>query len=902
LEALLLLVVVLILGLPITAIVLAGVAKAAVSRADARLGSLEKQLSELRWRNGQLEQRLTWLLARLAAERPESPAERPNASAQTREAAAGPSRAEPAVTAPDAAPKAVPAATPEPTGPRPAAVATLEPTTHAAPVPVPAATAEAAAPGRTEPPINQPPPGVDWERLVGVRGFAWVGGGALFLAAALFLHYSIQKNLISPEVRVAIGIVVGALCLAGGDQLRRRTPVAGFALSGAGVAILYASLFAARVLYRLIGPTPTFFAMCLVTVTAGVLSVRRNAYFVALLGLVGGMATPFLLASGEDRPLALFVYVALLSAGVLVVARAGRWASLGLLGALLATAVFAGWASRYLVSSRAAYVLAALTVVGAMFALTRVPSPEQPERARDATDASRASVAQSLVAVLVLFVVPLVMLHAESLEVGPLLLSVYLIVVSALSFMVARHRKFEGLVIGAAFGTVLGLVVRVDTDLFPEHRLLALACSSLPPVVYFGWWLFRRSRAAAHAEYTSALIVLSGALIVAFKILAAEPRGAGWTLLLGYTGLHAALLVAMGAISSRGLPVALGQTLLLLSLIPASVMAPHPYDPTVAALGVTLGFFLLPAAHPRLRSGRLSFTLSAVALGYGFLFAYLAGRNHYGRDAMGVLAIISAALCVAMLGYVRRQRALPGDTTQSLSALFGAEALAFLTAAVPILLQNEWLTMSWALEVAALAWLHRRIPRRGLVVFAALLAAAVTIRLLLNPALFHYHPRTATPILNHYLYTIGVPALAFLAAAHWFILDEELAEWRLRGLLRIAATLFLFLLLNVEIADVYSTGSTLSYRWSGESLAEDMSYSLAWGSFALVLLLTGIFLRQRPVRIGALLVLVLTIGKVFLHDLWTLGALYRVGSIVGLAVALLGVSFLTQRFILREEK
>ncbi len=49
-------------------------------------------------------------------------------------------------------------------------------------------------------------------------------------------------------------------------------------------------------------------------------------------------------------------------------------------------------------------------------------------------------------------------------------------------------------------------------------------------------------------------------------------------------------------------------------------------------------------------------------------------------------------------------------------------------------------------------------------------------------------------------------------------------------------------------------------------------------------------------------VLLLTIGKVFLHDLWDLGSLYRVGSIVGLGVALLAVSFLTQRYVFSREE
>ena len=59
--------------------------------------------------------------------------------------------------------------------------------------------------------------------------------------------------------------------------------------------------------------------------------------------------------------------------------------------------------------------------------------------------------------------------------------------------------------------------------------------------------------------------------------------------------------------------------------------------------------------------------------------------------------------------------------------------------------------------------------------------------------------------------------------------------------------------------------------------------------------------RDDGLRIGALLVLILTMGKVFFHDLWELGSLYRVASIIGMAVPLLLFSFLSQRFILRKE-
>jgi uncharacterized membrane protein len=234
-------------------------------------------------------------------------------------------------------------------------------------------------------------------------------------------------------------------------------------------------------------------------------------------------------------------------------------------------------------------------------------------------------------------------------------------------------------------------------------------------------------------------------------------------------------------------------------------------------------------------------------------------------------------------------------------ALFAAQALLFITLAIPILLDKESITIAWALEVLGLVWLKRRVQHHGLVIFAGLLAIAVATRLLVNPALWHYHPRSSLPILNFYRYTFGIPAVSFLLAAALVRTDEDALRWKLPGVLNLAAAVFVFFLLNIEIADWYSEGSTIEFRLSGGSLAEDMTYSLAWGCFGLVLLLLGIVRRRRAVRIGALAVVTLTIGKVFLHDLWALGSLYRVGSIVGLAVALLIVSFLTQRFLLTTE-
>ena len=63
----------------------------------------------------------------------------------------------------------------------------------------------------------------------------------------------------------------------------------------------------------------------LVAATAVVLAIRRDSLFIALLGLVGGFATPFMLSSALDKPLSLFGYLVILNAGLAWVAYRRGW-------------------------------------------------------------------------------------------------------------------------------------------------------------------------------------------------------------------------------------------------------------------------------------------------------------------------------------------------------------------------------------------------------------------------------------------------------------------------------------------------------------------------------------------------------------------------------------------------
>jgi uncharacterized membrane protein len=233
-------------------------------------------------------------------------------------------------------------------------------------------------------------------------------------------------------------------------------------------------------------------------------------------------------------------------------------------------------------------------------------------------------------------------------------------------------------------------------------------------------------------------------------------------------------------------------------------------------------------------------------------------------------------------------------------ALVAGTTLAFVTVAIPLQLHRQWITIGWALEAAALAWLFRRIRHRGLLYWSLGLFAAVFVRLAMNPEILLYEPRGSMRILNWYLYAYLVCAAAFLLAA-WRLFPSQPAdsnaEFSYSPVLSGAAVVLLFLLLNIEIADFYATGPTIMFRF-GVTVSQDLTYTIGWLMFGMALLAACIYLHSRFGRVAALVLIALTTFKCFLYDLGSLEGLYRVGSFVGLAMSLAVVSLALQKFVL----
>lgn len=184
-----------------------------------------------------------------------------------------------------------------------------------------------------------PRPPIEWEQWLGVRGVAVLGGIVLSLAALYFVRYSIDQGWLSPIVRVALLMVSGVAALGFGERLRRRDHVfPANALQGAGLVMLYAATWAARNLYELIPSALSFGLFALITVAGGLLAVRHASMVIAVLGLLGGFATPLMIASDSPNTLGLFGYLLLLNVGISAVSRRAQWpilSALSLVGTVL---------------------------------------------------------------------------------------------------------------------------------------------------------------------------------------------------------------------------------------------------------------------------------------------------------------------------------------------------------------------------------------------------------------------------------------------------------------------------------------------------------------------------------------------------------------------------------------
>jgi uncharacterized membrane protein len=153
-----------------------------------------------------------------------------------------------------------------------------------------------------------------WDRF-GEQWLGRVGVGFVILALSFLFKLAFDRGWVTPPLRLAFGLLVGAGLLGAGlglqDSRRRYSQV----LMGGAIGVFYLVGFAGYQWYGLLSHTVAFSYMVAVTVLAVVLGVRQDEETLASIGAVGGLATPFLLYTEQGSVAGLMVYTSILVAG-----------------------------------------------------------------------------------------------------------------------------------------------------------------------------------------------------------------------------------------------------------------------------------------------------------------------------------------------------------------------------------------------------------------------------------------------------------------------------------------------------------------------------------------------------------------------------------------------------------
>ena len=261
------------------------------------------------------------------------------------------------------------------------------------------------------------------------------------------------------------------------------------------------------------------------------------------------------------------------------------------------------------------------------------------------------------------------------------------------------------------------------------------------------------------------------------------------------------------------------------------------------------------------------------------------------------LAVLFAAFYLALLRLPSSGRWRPSPFL--LSELHLACVVVFLTIAIPLKASGRWITIGWLVEGAALLMVARRSRSQLLRVLALIcLALALGAVVTINPT------PVVTPIFNQRFatYLVAIATFGFVAWLAYQPTGEENLDFH-RSWPTIAATsalvmngLILLAISNEIHTYWWGSGWRGGYaQYTRYHMYAQFSYSALFMAFGAILLGLGFSKHSGFLRWQALVLLAVSIAKVFLVDVSELSQGYRILSFLGLGALLLGVSFVYQR-------
>jgi uncharacterized membrane protein len=200
------------------------------------------------------------------------------------------------------------------------------------------------------PPVQPIPPkpgfferNPDLEKFIGENLANKIGIAVLVLGIGFFVKYAIDKEWIGIYGRVFIGILCGGMLIGVAHKLRKTFEAFSSVLVGGGIAVLYLTIYISFHTYGIMSQQVAFGIMVLITGFTVVLSLAYNRIELAILAILGGFGSPFMVSTGEGNYVVLFSYVMILDVGMLVLAFFKKWRPVNIIAYIFTILLFGSW-------------------------------------------------------------------------------------------------------------------------------------------------------------------------------------------------------------------------------------------------------------------------------------------------------------------------------------------------------------------------------------------------------------------------------------------------------------------------------------------------------------------------------------------------------------------------------
>ena len=185
----------------------------------------------------------------------------------------------------------------------------------------------------------------DLEKFIGENLINKIGIAITVIGVGIGVKYSIDHDLITPLTRILLGYLAAVVLLGLGIKLKPKYKNYSAVLVSGAMAMLYFITYAGYSFYDLIPQLVAFGLMVIFTIFTVIASISYDQQVIGIIGLVGAYAVPFLLSTDSGNVKILFSYMAIINAGILIIAFRKYWKMLYYSAFILSWAIFIFWYS-----------------------------------------------------------------------------------------------------------------------------------------------------------------------------------------------------------------------------------------------------------------------------------------------------------------------------------------------------------------------------------------------------------------------------------------------------------------------------------------------------------------------------------------------------------------------------